>query len=915
MSDGTQPVVVLDPGHGGATKIGGSSPNNARGPNGLLEKDLTLDIATRTASALASSAQVILTRTRDVNLSLADRAAVARNNSADVFVSIHLNGFSDPNVDGTEVWVARGAGNDSVALAQEVLNDLVGVTRASNRGIRRSDMGVLLPSRHASRTAACLAEVAFLTNPAEAAQLANDSYRQQIAQALATAVIARIRVPVTVGGSPSASPGSQSLGLSDFIINRMAQYFRNATSPDTPLDPGAGGVCIDQSALQMGDIIVSTTDHLSSRGIRFGTGSEVSHAKLYIGAGQVVEAVGQGVVLRSLDQSLADDTVAVAFRYPGITQQQQLMVRDYAGQQLDRSYNYVGIVRQALFQVEASNCDALPDDLKQVCRRWVGRIVLAPGNNGTFFCSELVLGAFANAGIALTANPPSWSTPQDIVDIALSATLAYVGHLKAPPAASQAMATAIGGAVGANDTDQRRLAIGIGGFGSGTAPSTKAFDVVTLAYGVAGGQITDGFYRDQTEKQALTGRSVGRAKHLGIDVSTSNGHGGGAEDARRGLPVYAAISPTIDIASLNSVRASRNDDQLSGLGIPGQGTATLREAIVLRQPWRSQDDSAYGGVVGLACRYTYSKSDGSPGVFTLYIEYLHLITPDFLPKDGNGNVISTDTWAATGKGIGFGPRIQDRHQLTAADLTAGDPVLVGYLGATQFPHVHIQAAYGDGEHLYLRTPRFDPTVMIRASATTTQAWSLAAPMLTLSDTSFSYDVAGTVPALTQPSPNACWATVATMLISWRDQASYPISAVCDMGGSNFRSIFDADTGLPRDQKPAFLAKLPLCEEPPANYLPDAYLRMLQSYGALWVTTDVGNSGNVAIHARVMTGIYGDGSPDNTFVWLIDPADGQRHNESFRHFAATFEQIARDVGANEPLWVQVVHNPPPGGRCP
>ena len=44
------PVVVLDPGHGGSVKVGGSSPNNAVGAGGLLEKDLTLDVATRTAA-------------------------------------------------------------------------------------------------------------------------------------------------------------------------------------------------------------------------------------------------------------------------------------------------------------------------------------------------------------------------------------------------------------------------------------------------------------------------------------------------------------------------------------------------------------------------------------------------------------------------------------------------------------------------------------------------------------------------------------------------------------------------------------------------------------------------------------------------------------------------------------------------
>ena len=497
-------VVVLDPGHGGTAKIGGSSPNNARGPNGLQEKDLTLDLATRTAALLSASARVIMTRTSDMNLSLADRAAVARANQAHVFVSIHLNGFHDASVDGTEVWISRSASDASAQLAGEVLTELAAVTQAPNRGVRRSDLGVLLPARHAPATAACLAEVAFLTNPGEASRLAGDTYRQQIARALATAILSRVRVPAAVGAPASPPLPAQSQDIGGFVADRLIRYFRDEAAKGIPLDPGADGHSIGEDALQAGDIIVSTTDHISSRGIRFGTGSQVSHAKLYIGAGQVIEAVGQGAIMRSLAESLADDTLAVAFRYPGITQQQQLMVRDFAGQQLDKAYNYVGIVRQALFQVERSNCDALPDDLAAACRNWVGRIVLGPGNDDTFFCSQLVLAAYASAGIPLTSTPPAWGSPEDIAELRLSGQLAYVGHLKAPAASAESLAVNAGLAGG--DAEARRLAAAIGGFGSPIRPTTTAFDTITLGYGVAGGIITDPFYRDATEKRALTRR-------------------------------------------------------------------------------------------------------------------------------------------------------------------------------------------------------------------------------------------------------------------------------------------------------------------------------------------------------------------------------------------------------------------------
>src|SRR5436190_22064750 len=95
------PTVVIDPGHGGAVRVGGSSPNSATAPNGLLEKDVTLDLGRRVQAALGGRANVVLTRTSDENRSLADRARVARDANADILVSIHMNGFGDPRVDGS----------------------------------------------------------------------------------------------------------------------------------------------------------------------------------------------------------------------------------------------------------------------------------------------------------------------------------------------------------------------------------------------------------------------------------------------------------------------------------------------------------------------------------------------------------------------------------------------------------------------------------------------------------------------------------------------------------------------------------------------------------------------------------------------------------------------------------------------
>src|SRR5215472_5908732 len=188
MSNGL-PVVVIDPGHGGNAKIGASSDNNAFFGK-LLEKTLTLDIAQRVEHLVSKFAHVLMTRNSDVNLSLADRARVAHDNNADVFLSIHLNGFSDPKVDGTEVWVATNASSRSTKFAAELLDRLVHVTGVKNRGVQKKNLGVLLPSRHVANTAACLTEAVFLTNPDEAKRLQDTDVLDKIAGAMADAVLA-----------------------------------------------------------------------------------------------------------------------------------------------------------------------------------------------------------------------------------------------------------------------------------------------------------------------------------------------------------------------------------------------------------------------------------------------------------------------------------------------------------------------------------------------------------------------------------------------------------------------------------------------------------------------------------------------------------------------------------------------------
>src|SRR5262245_32831357 len=91
-------TVVIDPGHGG-------SNTGAPGRNGALEKQVTLAIARSLAKRLAAeSVDVVLTRDRDVYLTLRERSRRANAAHADVFVSLHANATPDHGRRGVETY-------------------------------------------------------------------------------------------------------------------------------------------------------------------------------------------------------------------------------------------------------------------------------------------------------------------------------------------------------------------------------------------------------------------------------------------------------------------------------------------------------------------------------------------------------------------------------------------------------------------------------------------------------------------------------------------------------------------------------------------------------------------------------------------------------------------------------------------
>jgi N-acetylmuramoyl-L-alanine amidase len=196
-------VVVLDPGHGG----GNTGTRSARGD---LEKDYTLDWALRLQPLLETNGWTVrLTRTNDIELTLADRVAFAEAADADLFISLHFNASGNGNHQaGLETYcltppgmpsnLTRGFDDDpaiaypnnafdeeNLQLAVRLHRALLGINGGEDRGVRRARfMGVL---RGQNRPAVLL-EGGFLSNPPEASRIADPAFRQKLAEAVAAAL-------------------------------------------------------------------------------------------------------------------------------------------------------------------------------------------------------------------------------------------------------------------------------------------------------------------------------------------------------------------------------------------------------------------------------------------------------------------------------------------------------------------------------------------------------------------------------------------------------------------------------------------------------------------------------------------------------------------------------------------------------
>jgi N-acetylmuramoyl-L-alanine amidase len=172
-------LIALDAGHGG------KDPGATSGD--YTEKSINFAIVRKIQSLLASDPQIrtITTRSVDVFVPLEERIRIAQDGGATIYVSVHVNSFTQSDVSGVETWVdtTRKDSDASWTLAAMLQDALSLSTGARNRGIRTQES-------YLQRTSmpAVTVEVGYITNSGERAQLLDGSYQDKIAAGIVTGV-------------------------------------------------------------------------------------------------------------------------------------------------------------------------------------------------------------------------------------------------------------------------------------------------------------------------------------------------------------------------------------------------------------------------------------------------------------------------------------------------------------------------------------------------------------------------------------------------------------------------------------------------------------------------------------------------------------------------------------------------------
>lgn len=189
----TGKTVVLDPGHGGTAEV----DTFRVGPAGEREEWINLRVACELEKLLSDrGAEVLMTRTDDSHVDLADRAVLAVDNSADLFLSIHHNATADPEVNFPIVYFhGNRSENQAGARLAELMGRELRTTLFDGEGplVVASDLTIFPNSgtgvlRRSYGIPGVITEASFFTNPEEEQRLNDPEYIRGEAEALLRAI-------------------------------------------------------------------------------------------------------------------------------------------------------------------------------------------------------------------------------------------------------------------------------------------------------------------------------------------------------------------------------------------------------------------------------------------------------------------------------------------------------------------------------------------------------------------------------------------------------------------------------------------------------------------------------------------------------------------------------------------------------
>lgn len=171
-------LIVVDAGHGG--KDQGTCSGD------ILEKDINLKVARKLAKKLKKAgAKVVMTRDEDVKIELEDRAAIANEEAADFFVSIHCNYYEkDAGISGLECYYEESS-EGGKELAERIVRTVGEEEGVEVRGTKTANYRVLLRTQ----MPAVLIELGYMSNPAECEKLADGDYQELLAERIAAGIL------------------------------------------------------------------------------------------------------------------------------------------------------------------------------------------------------------------------------------------------------------------------------------------------------------------------------------------------------------------------------------------------------------------------------------------------------------------------------------------------------------------------------------------------------------------------------------------------------------------------------------------------------------------------------------------------------------------------------------------------------